>query len=281
MKRAWVLTIAVALTGSMTGMMLGGCTGDESAPNRRGIERPSLLQGGEQGKENAEKRATEPTPRDMPAAPSELPGQSRHEVLPAGMEPVVTLASMGDPAAPETRLPPLRDDAAYITPGRTAIPVPDTDWVIENYVGEPEAFTVYPHRPFMRREATYYRGDVPHNPVYMAPAVWQPSVVDRCPGSSGRGLKDALDIPVFVGQFFILPVLMVIQPPLALQTTRWAAESGLYQAAPLEGGKIMPAPVPGRITWVYPFMEARQSRMRNEHHEKLPILPGTDVNDER
>ncbi|MEI8194472.1 MAG: hypothetical protein WCI73_01040 [Phycisphaerae bacterium] len=90
MKRqsAWALTTAIM---SVTlGISLVGCA-DQSAPNRRGMERPPLVGNG--GMQNADKRELEAPKRELPTGGGkEFPGQS---VAPAyvapGSQPILYL----------------------------------------------------------------------------------------------------------------------------------------------------------------------------------------------
>ena len=265
--------LASLLVLAVAGAVLGGCIADESAPNRRGIERPSLLQGGQQGSQNAEKRALEPTQRELPTGGDDRPGQSRVDT-PHDVVTLVSLSGTGEPPQP------VDDTKPYITTPAHDLTVPDTGWVLESFVGEPAAMSSYPHRTWPRMAADYYSGAVRHNPVYMAPAVFQPSVVDRSPQASNwvRLGRDLEDIPYCGGQLVLLPVMMVIQPPLAQQTTTLAAVPSLYYGHTPAHGVAAPTAVPGRITWTYPFMKTQEERIKASRMPlpPLPILPGTN-----
>lgn len=102
LQSAWVLGAAVMSVS--LGACLMGCA-DQSAPNRRGMERPPLVGNG--GLQNADKRELEAPKRDLPTgAGKEFPGQTAAPAYIApGSQPMVYLDVVvmpQGPAAPAT-----------------------------------------------------------------------------------------------------------------------------------------------------------------------------------
>ena len=126
-QRQWVLALSVAFVAGWVGTGLAGCA-DESAPNRRGIERAPLTGNG--GTDNAYKRENEAPKRDLPTGGGkEFPGQSQ---LPASAQPaadVVYLADMGTEtpnAITPLAVPATTATAPATIPGPAIIPAAPT-----------------------------------------------------------------------------------------------------------------------------------------------------------
>lgn len=297
MTSRWALALAVMGAG----VVLGGCIADDSAPNRRGIERPLL---GERNN-NAEKRETESPGRTLPMGGREFPGQSRGEERSGG---VVTLAEWGPEGVRRPDLP-LDDMRPVALPGR-AIPVPDTTYVIDPEWGTVPALVEYPARPWDVKVVTYETGEVKHNPTYysmvtipgtareVAGAGYMPmrstigaggavsgGSVGGVGGVSGGGgasggiggsgttVADLVAIPVFLVETLLLPVEMVLYPPLSQVTSAPhkylvpPAYRGVLPAAGVEKGLV---PVVGEFQW---GVEGRQVEGEGGVVEPGPRVP--------
>lgn len=264
-----IFTASIALLATAG---LSACA-DESAPNRRGIERPPLF-AGQGGMDNADKRENEPHQRDLPTGGGqEFPGQSRLDT-PSDAS-VVTLADLGITAVntpvpatgPATQMafpapttPPPQGDISTMDPrqpyavrGRTMV-VPNTGGLaIPPTWGDPIVLKSYPHRPYADTTVTYASGRVLHNPFYYTqafPYEYNPTL--GAGRSTGMSYQDFLEIPWFYGQSLALPVLMVIDPPLAQRSTVWNTSNPLDHGKLPPAGAIVPAPWPGEIRYSVP-----------------------------
>jgi len=283
MKRATISILQIAALGAVLSFGTAGCS-DQSAPNRRGQERAPLT--GRRDTDNAEKRALEPQKRDLPTGGgSEFPGQSMAPapatdaptVVYLDFEPIIPYSAPATTTAPATTQPapealnPLFEPAIHTSVDRAQKPVfvddnkkpydlpgqpmsvPGSGQTIAPEWGHPTVLTNYPHRPWPDSSTTYESGQVWHNRIYYHflfansdnPAEW----------STNQGktdLEGLVEMPYFVGQTLALPVLMVINPPLAQRGTRQPSVNPVYQGKVSPGGPVIPAPEPGQIHYVYP-----------------------------
>ena len=264
MKREWLAVVGVAVM-----LAVGGCIVDDSVPNRRGLERGALKGAGQDEKTNAEKRALEAPQREMPTGSGkEFPGQSRRDDL---ADPsVVTLADVTPttqlsdvPIVPQTTPaagPLLQGDdrGSWALPADKVMPVPGTSEIIPPSWGQAPALVSYPHRPWAPRAVTYHSGEVKHNPPYWGDVFQRPDFQPDPNKIVGPALQDYAEVFWFYGESVAVPVLMVINPPLAQRTTRHPVDNPIYNSY-LPMGALVPAPVPGEIRFVYPFTSTQPS----------------------
>jgi hypothetical protein len=118
MKRATNSILKIAALGAVVSFGTVSCA-DDSAPNRRGLERAPLVGRGAQ--DNADKREIEPQKRDLPTGSGgEFPGQSLAPT-PSGDQPVVFLDDVGIvPASTPASAPTTTAEAAGTQPAATA-----------------------------------------------------------------------------------------------------------------------------------------------------------------
>jgi len=272
MKRTTRTMMAMGLAVALAGLM--ACIEDDSAPNRRGMERPALG-AGPGGTNNAEKRELEAPKRDLPTGRQEFPGQTRLNT-PDG---VITLAEMGtaaetQPAPPATapaaatsteaspgtmRALGLNEDHHVAITGR-AIPVPWANgMVIEGNWGTVAAMPEYRHRNWPDQQTTYVMGDVKGNPVYFTSLLvaydyYDPARCEQCHAAGPntiQNLKDLADVPWFFGEALALPVLMVCDQPLAQKTTAFVVRDPVYQGYLPPAGEVRPSGLPGEVQWIH------------------------------
>ncbi len=267
------LSHQMLLGGAVTMVaVLGGCMADESAPTRPRTE--NTLGPSEKAKDNAFNRETEAPKRDLPTSGSEFPGQSKANVKEApGEKPVVTAdagvyqySPYGSFQTPTTDykkdysgngpLPHLQPNPGSV-PAVGSTPVPNIPWAIDHSWGEVLTLENAAHRAWPDMQTQYRAADVKHNPVYYfnlqdhSPWMWQND------GSYHTDwVTEAIEFPWFYGNTAILPVLMILEPPLAQRTTQRIGPDANYLGHLPAGGEIVPSPTPGEINWVYPFLRA-------------------------
>jgi hypothetical protein len=131
--------------------------------------------------------------------------------------------------------------------------VPNTPWVVEHSWGEMLQLQEYPHRAWPESNGLYMVADVKHNPVYYF------NVGDVFPPAKSSGTyasdwaNNFFEIPWFYGQTVALPVLMVLEPPLAQRTTDHPGVDPNFHGY-LPGGPTVPSPTTGVLRWDYPFL---------------------------
>jgi hypothetical protein len=286
-------THALLLAGAvlLTGMMIG-CETDESAPTRPRTE--NILTPDEKAKENADKRVTEPEQREMPTGRTEFPGQSsatpKQTPNVSGSNPVVT-ADAGSWSWPffQTPLddysrynygggpvPPLNEHPGQTpTPGSTS--VPGTPWSIDHYWGEIAPLDNYPHRAWPDEQVTYPAPLVKHNPIYYFSLQQQMSVSQNDGTYWGDVKSAAIEFPWFYVNTVALPVLMVLEPPLAQRTTQELNGDVVYLGHLPSGGDIIPSPQPGIIEWRYDRETLEEITPTTNNTEQIPPVLNPDA----
>lgn len=251
MKRTAPITACLILAASVSGIsMLAGCA-DESAPNRRGIERPALINESTDSKANAEHRELEGRQRELPSGGGrEFPGQSRLDANDLTDQPIALLSDKKTPPGQS-----LTDYRPVMKKGQTAI-VPGTGYSIDPSWGSETPLASADHRPWPVSVARAESPGVQHNPYYTRPLN---------PGSTAEqtgapSLVDFVEVPWWYIQVATIPVQMFINPPLAQNSSHLPidagepkGQAGIYEGYLPATGNIHPAPVPGKIQFVYPF----------------------------
>src|SRR5271169_423310 len=234
MKTTLSMFIASAVVAS--GMMVA-CEADESAPTRPRTQN-ILPVPTEKAKENAEQRELEPPQRSLPTGGgSEYPGQSRATpASPApGDVPIVTadagstqMVPYGSFRTPTTDynqdnynngpVPHIPENPGT-TPMTGSTPVPNTPWSIDHSWGEVLQLQNYPHRAWPDEQTTYVAANVKNNPVYYFDL--QPHLpIMQNNGSYATDVgTTAIEFPWFYANTAALPILMVLEPPLARRTS--------------------------------------------------------------
>lgn len=286
MKAAYVLSLAA-------GLAVMGCKSvDESAPTHP--RTANILQGSDSLKDsdNADKRATESPKRDIPTGGgAEFPGQSR------GVEATPTiLASSQATASGEQRVLTLGDFTlptdTYIRdtdqgnvphlpekPGTTYMtgtePVPDTPWLVDNSWGQVLPLQNAPHRAWPEIQGHYYEAGVKNNPTYYF-SLQEHLPMQQNDGSIGGNLiSTGIEVPWFLAETVALPVLLVLEPPLAQRSTSAPSYDPNYNGFLTPQGEIVPSPQPGYIGWEYSFL--KKSDAPPESQPAGVPMPGLDV----
>ena len=283
LTHAFLLAAAVVASG-----MSVGCEADESAPTRPRTQ--NILTPDQKARDNAEKREIEPQKRDLPTGGAEFPGQSRATPTEESGDNPVVLADAGSsdgvgfrtPVDTYTKnnygngpVPPLNQKPGQQpTPGSAA--VPGTPWSVDFDWGEIAPLDNYPHRAWPDDQTTYVQADVKHNPVYYFNI--QPHLpVKQNDGSyQGEAVSGIIEFPWFYVNTAALPVLMILDPPLAQRTTERLSENPVYLGHLPTSGDIVPSPPPGVIEWRYPFLE-KNSRNPNDPTYNEPATTQTYV----
>lgn len=247
MNLASFMNTSFILAGAVAGSsLLIGCA-DESAPNRRGIERPPLIQESIRSKDNAEHRELEGRQRELPSGGGkEFPGQSKIDNV-DDLRPIALFSDRPTPPGSS-----YTDYRPIMTPGKTAI-VPGTGYSIDPSWGAEKPLASADRRPW---PAITYNLDTPgvqHNPYYTR------SLFTRTDPSEKHCtpiLADLLEIPWFYIQLPTIPVQAIFNPPFAQNTsfsTNPKSQDGLYEGYLPAEGAIFPTPVPGKVQFIYPF----------------------------
>jgi hypothetical protein len=159
--------------------------------------------------------------------------------------------------------------------GRT--PVPDTGWAIDHSWGQGLVLQDYAHRAWPDTRGTYVSGAVKHNPAYYYNL--QPYLDVTQPNGSWGGdwVSNLYEIPWFYLNTAALPVLMILEPPLAQRTTDRVSQDPNFLGHLPETGAIVPTPVPGVLRWEYPFLNPDGSVKDRAGNPLPPAGPGPDT----
>jgi hypothetical protein len=266
-----------------------GCEADDSAPTRGGSG--GILAPDAKSRDSAEKRELEQPKREMPStAGPDTPGHS--DARPAGQvndgKQVVTLAADGAGAGGTSNLgtqshgfvgpsgwnaightqgpntvydrnntagpiPPLPVNPGSV-PMTGSAPLPTGDWSVDFSWGQGLVIQDYPHRPWAEVTATYQDGTVRHNPVYYYNIQEHLPVPQNSGTTNGDIISSFYEIPWFYLNTAALPVLMVLEPPLAQRTTAHESADPNFRGHLPETGAVVPVPAPGSLHWEYPFL---------------------------
>ena len=278
-----ILTIAAIAAGAC----MAGCETDDSLPTRPRTANPFAPDSNAQ--QNAEHRANEAPARDLPTGGPEFPGRSSAAPVAGRQVATLDVAPATAPAPVSTSLQPVqaegfhglrgihavgnttgpttvynRDDITgpmpHIpqNPGTMPIPgstqTPDGDWTIDNSWGQGLVLENYPHRPWPDSTAYYADGDIKNNPLYYFN--FQEHVAMQ--QNSGTYAADVATTLIEVPWFFLntaaLPVLMVLEPPLAQRTTQRPSADPNFRGHLPADGPVVPSPAPGQLRWQYRFL---------------------------
>jgi hypothetical protein len=129
-----------------------------------------------------------------------------------------------------------------------------------------------PHRAWPDTTAHYEVATVKHNPVYYYNV--QPLLnVEQNNGTTwGDWVSNVYEIPWFYLNTAALPVLMVLEPPLAQRTTERTGGDPNFHGHLPEQGIVVPTPAPGQLQWEYPKLK---------EHYGLPGVSTTRPGDEQ
>lgn len=272
MKRETIVALALA-AGTLP--LFTACEGDLSAP--KNPRRANMLTPDNKSNEDAFRREIEAPKRDLPTGGgSEFPGQSKAiPQAPANATVITALGGYGPDSSgaiptngtssklwqnvyPQNTwysgpLPALADKPG-VAPMPGATPVPNTPWLIEHSWGEALPLEDYPHRDWPDTQVNYIAANVKHNPTYYSTVQSHLNLPQNTGGYAANWGSNLLEIPWFGLQTLALPVLMVIEPPLAQVTTQRLGNDPVYLGHLPATGEIVPAPTPGLIRWEYPFL---------------------------
>jgi len=266
-----------------------GCEVDDSIPQHAGSG--GVLAPDAKSRDSAEKRALEQPKRELPSpAGPDTPGSS--DARPVGPnkdgKQVLTLAADGAAGSPglgeqshgfvgpsgmkafgHTQGPNTtysRDSVngpiPHVPPNPGTVPMtgstpmPGGDWSVDFSWGQGVVLQDYPHRPWAEVTATYEEGTVRHNPVYYYNIQEHLPVPQNTGTTKGDIISSAYEIPWFYLNTAVLPVLMVLEPPLAQRTTAHPSGDPNFRGHLPETGTVVPVPAPGSLHWEYPFLNA-------------------------
>lgn len=282
-----VLTLAALLAA---GLLLGACQTDDSRPTRPRTENP--FGPNQDALDRAERRALEEPGRQVPTgAGSDAPRQL-NQADPSSDSQVVTLqaggaAGGGAPGAlGDSGQAPAVNQGGWNwnnignTVGRTntytrgnyigplpqlpanpgsvpmvgATQVPGTAWSVDHSWGQGLVLQESAHRAWPESTGYYESGAIKHNPTYYYHL--QPTLNMQQPDGSFRGdwVSNLVEIPWFYLNTAALPVLMILEPPLAQRTTDRLPQDPNYNGHLPAGGTVVPTPAPGDLRWTYPFL---------------------------
>ncbi len=282
MSRQLCLTLAVVSAAGL----LAACETDDSLPTHP--RTANFLTPDSNAQQNAERKALERPSQGTPGVGAEIPGQSA--VVPAAAGKVATLDAGVAPAAasttpnfhisgfsgpsgwdavgqthgPETvyqhdsmypGLIPHLPENPGTTPMIGSVMAPDGDWAIDFAWGQGLTLKDYPHRPWAPTTAVYQDGTVTHNPVYYFNLPDHTSMPPAGPRTQ-EITNAVIGFPWFLANTLALPVLMVLEPPLAVRTTSRGLGDPNYMGSIPTGGGVVPVPEQGTLRWDYPFMNA-------------------------
>ena len=140
-----------------------------------------------------------------------------------------------------------------IVPMTGSTRAPGGDWDIDFSWGQGLLLTNYPHRPWPETTAHYIEGETKHNPLYYFNIQDHLNVKQNDGSVLGDWTSTAYEVPWFYFNTLALPVLMVLEPPLAQRTSRYASADPNFRGY-LPDGPTVPVPTPGTLTWEYPFL---------------------------
>ncbi len=142
-------------------------------------------------------------------------------------------------------------------------PVPGTGWSIDHSWGQVMPLNNYPHRAWPETKGTYENGDVKNNPVYYYTIQDHLNVPQNDGSVKADWTSEVYEVPWWYVNTAILPVLMVLEPPLAQRSTRLPSADPNYNGH-LADGPIVPTPAPGELKWEYPFLLPDGSIRQND-----------------
>jgi hypothetical protein len=283
MTRPVVLLLACAAAG-----FLAGCEADDSMPTRP--RTGGLFTADPKAQDNAEHRSLEAPQRQMPTGGAEFPGQSAapnttadprvvtldapaHAAPPAptptnrnfpisGFYGPPRLHAIGHTTGPVTTytrdsypglIPHLPPNPGTI-PMTGSTPMPGGDWAVDHSWGQGLTLTDTPHRDWPAATAAYQQIDGKHNPLYFFNLQEHLPVKQNNGTMCGDVVSTAYEVPWFYANTLALPVLMVLEPPLAQRSTSVPSQDPNFTGALPAGGSTVPAPYPGTLKWQYPFL---------------------------
>jgi hypothetical protein len=158
-------------------------------------------------------------------------------------------------------------------PGTTPIagrtPVPDTGWAIDHSWGQGLVLQDAPHRAWPDTQGHYVTGDVKHNPTYFFNVQPYLNMQQNNGSTQGDWISNLVEVPWFYLNAAALPVLMVLEPPLAQRTSDRVSQDPNFLGHLPEAGVVVPTPVPGELRWTYPFLNPDGS-VKNKPGEGMP-----------
>jgi hypothetical protein len=154
-------------------------------------------------------------------------------------------------------------------------PVPGTGWAIDHSWGQGLVLTDAPHRAWPETKGIYESGRVKHNPAYYYNLQPYLDVTQPNGSYSGDWLSNLYEVPWFYLNTAALPVLMILEPPLAQRTTDRVSQDPNYLGHLPEAGAVVPTPVPGELRWEYPFLNPDGSVKERPGQPFTPGGPGT------
>jgi hypothetical protein len=285
MNRYVPLILSVATMG-----LLAGCDIDDSAPKRPRTS--NFLAPNEKAENNAERRSLEQPERKMPTGGSEFPGQSAaptkqpsiamldveapegaaetsdHPTWPgfpiSGFTGPSGRAAFGHTTGPQTvynrdtvtgYLPHMPPNPGS-TPRTGATMIPDGEWSIDHSWGQGMAIVDAPHRNWPTMTATYKSANVVINPVYFF-NLQEHMAVPQNDGTYCGNVKSVLyEVPWFFINTAALPLLMALEPPLAVRHADLPSQDPVFLGYLPTGGPIFPSAYPGQLQWTYGFLNA-------------------------
>jgi hypothetical protein len=260
--------------------LLAACEADDSLPTRpRTAIDNNFLAPSDKAKQNAEQRNLEKPARQLPINGTDLPGQSALDVtssvvtldsVPAsgGSDSLISgfsgpsgLHAIGHTSGPTTAynrdnypsvIPHLPNPPGSV-PATGSTPIPGGDWAVDHSWGQNLTLTNYPHRNWAPTTAVYQTATIAHNPTYYFNLQEHLPVKQNDGTLRGDLRSTSYEIPWFYLNTAALPILMVLEPPLAQRTTAVPERNPDFMGH-LPEGPTVPSPIPGVLKWEYPFL---------------------------
>ncbi len=261
--------------------LLAGCEADDSMPTypRAG---GGLLAPNSKAQQNAEQRTLEKPARELPTGRTDLPGQSAapaHDstILTLDVPPTATPTptnpdfpisgfygpsgwkAVGHTTGPVTTYPrdPYQGLVPHLPPDPGTVPMtgstplPGGDWAVDHSWGQGLTLNDFPHRDWPQSTATYQTINAKHDPLYFFNLQEHLPVKQNDGSTRGNIRSVTYEVPWFYINTAALPVLMVLEPPLAQRSTSSPTQDPNYNGH-LPDGKTVPAPFPGVLKWELP-----------------------------
>jgi hypothetical protein len=133
-------------------------------------------------------------------------------------------------------------------------PLPDGDWAVDHSWGQGLTLTETPHRNWPTTTATYKTANVLINPTYYFNIQEHIAVPQNNGTYCGDVTSTFYEVPWFYLNTLALPVLMALEPPLAVRHADYPSQDPVFLGYLPTGGPIFPSPYPGTLQWSYGFL---------------------------
>jgi hypothetical protein len=149
-------------------------------------------------------------------------------------------------------------------------PVPDSPWTVDASWGQVMVLNDYRHRVWPESHTHYQVADVKHDPIYYFSLQNVLSMPQNDGGALGDTTSTAIEVPWFYLNTVALPVLMVLEAPLAQRSTDRSGVDPNYHGHLPETGETAPTPTTGVLKWEYPFLNPDGSVKEKDLNVGIP-----------